>query len=76
VLDVHRKFANLGRKRYRWSRARKSMKPNSLHFEFRGSQLLQILRVARQQETVDLISSAHEYDRLGINDALLHSNRI
>jgi hypothetical protein len=72
-LDVHRKIANLGEKTFRWE---SGTEVHETKFNYTlnsaAAQLLQIFEgLARQQETVDLISRRMKYDRLGINDALL-----
>ncbi len=72
-LDVHRKIANLGEKTFRWeSGAEVHETKFNYTLNSAAAQLLQIFEgLARQQETVDLISRRMKYDRLGINDALL-----
>jgi hypothetical protein len=72
-LDVHRKIANLGEKTFRWESGTEIHETKfNYTLNSAAAQLLQIFEgLARQQETVDLISRRMKYDRLGINDALL-----
>lgn len=72
-LDVHRKIANLGEKTFRWESGAEIHETKfNYTLNSAAAQLLQIFEgLARQQETVDLISRRMKYDRLGINDALL-----
>jgi hypothetical protein len=72
-LDVHRKIANLGEKTFRWESGTEVHETKfNYTLNLAAAQLLQIFEgLARQQETVDLISRRMKYDRLGINDALL-----
>ena len=72
-FDLHRKIANLGEKTVRWeSGAEVHETKFNYTLNSAAAQLLQIFEgLARQHETVDLISRRMKYDRLGINDALL-----
>jgi len=72
-LDVHRKIAYLGEKKFRWD-CGTEVHETKFNYTMNpaASQLLQIFEgLARQQEDADLITRRMKYDRLGVNDALL-----
>ena len=73
-LDVHRKIAYLGEKTFRWeSGAEVHETKFNYTLNAAATQLLQYFEgLARQQEHADVISRRMRYDRLGVNDALLH----
>jgi len=73
-LNVRRRIANLGEKTFRYKR---NGEVHEVSFNYTtnatADQLLQIFEgLARQQQHVDTLLRRMRYDRLGVNDALLH----
>ncbi len=73
-LDVHRRIANLGQKTFRYERAGEAYE-TTFNYTLNASanQLLEIFEgLSRQQEDFQDLERTLRYDRLGVNDALLH----
>lgn len=73
-LDVRRRLANLGQKTFRWERDGQAFE---VTFNFTTNptamQLMQLFEgLGRQQAHLDTLAHRVKYDRLGVNDALLH----
>jgi len=73
-LDVRRRIANLGQKTFRYEAGDQV---NEVSFNYtldaRANQLMQIFEgLARQQEHLSKLQQRMKYDRLGVNDALMH----
>jgi hypothetical protein len=71
-LDVHRRIADLGEKRFRYE---KGGELHETHFNYTlnrtASQLALIFEgLAQQQEDLMMLEQKLKYDRLGVNDAL------
>ena len=73
-LDERRRIANLGQKTFRYEAGDQV---NEVSFNYtldaRANQLMQIFEgLARQQEHLSKLQQRMKYDRLGVNDALMH----
>lgn len=72
-LDVKRKLANFGEKKFRWERGTEAHETTfNYTLNAAANQLMQIFEgLARQQEDFMTLGRRMKYDRLGVNDALL-----
>lgn len=73
-LDVRRRIANLGQKTFRYE-GNGQMHEVSFNYtlDSHANQLMQIFEgLARQQEHLVKLQRRMKYDRLGVNDALMH----
>lgn len=73
-LDVHRRIANLGQKSFRYEKGEETYEVSfNYTIDSSATQLLQIFEgLARQETDLSNLERAMRYDRLGVNDALLH----
>ena len=73
-LDVHRRIANLGQKTFRYERGSEAYETTfNYTVSPTANQLLEIFEgLSRQQEDFETLERTLRYDRLGVNDALLH----
>lgn len=73
-LDIHRRIANLGQKTFRYEKAEEAYEVSfNYTIDSAATQLLQIFEgLARQETDLSNLERAMRYDRLGVNDALLH----
>jgi hypothetical protein len=73
-LDVHRRIANLGQKTFHYESGEKSYETSfNYTLNAQASELLEIFEgLARQQGHIDALERTMRYDRLGVNQTLLH----
>ena len=73
-LDVHRRIANLGQKTFRYEKGEEAYEVSfNYTIDAAATQLLQIFEgLARQETDLDNLQRAMRYDRLGVNDVLMH----
>jgi hypothetical protein len=73
-LDVHRRIANLGQKTFRYEKGKEAYEVSfNYTIDATATQLLQIFEgLARQETDLDNLQRAMRYDRLGVNDVLMH----
>lgn len=73
-LDVHRRIANLGQKTFRYERGSEAYETTfNYTLNPTANQLLEIFEgLSRQQEDFEALERTLRYERLGVNDALLH----
>jgi hypothetical protein len=73
-LDVHRRIANLGQKTFRYERGSEAYETTfNYTVSPTANQLLEIFEgLSRQQEDFEALERTLRYERLGVNDALLH----
>lgn len=73
-LDVRRRIANLGEKTFRYEKGGQASETSfNYTINAAASQLMNIFEgLARQQEHLTILQRRMRYDRLGVNEALLH----